>query len=355
MRGLLCVLISIASTASTACGIFSSEDTGDDVPEPLGGSRTVEGTVVDFESGQPVAGAASISTSGIVNRELTISAQGAAFTIEGVPENSAFQILASAPAHKPTFSEAVIVGESDLRDVKVSSVSDTFVTALGTAFGVTPRAERGILLARVVDDRGQPKAGVAKANIMIDASVTGPFFLGPNKEPLPNATSTSTSGWVVWFEVTPGVAKLVMNAGATVTLDMPISPVNGGSVTLTQISAIDGAPKLPTNVSFATQIVPIFGRLSEGGRGCAACHSGNGIGKDLGGLTLDGGSPKIYKELREEDPARVQLLMAEKSELLTYPSREDPPDRHPNVTFTGPLDPDYLKILVWIKEGAKDN
>ena len=43
------------------------------------------------------------------------------------------------------------------------------------------------------------------------------------------------------------------------------------------------------------------------------------------------------------------------SQLLTYPSREDPPDRHPNVTFTSPLDPDYLKILVWIREGAKDN
>ncbi|HWO26875.1 MAG TPA: hypothetical protein VNO30_49435 [Kofleriaceae bacterium] len=322
----------------------------------MGGSRTVEGSVVDFESGQPITGDATISTSGLTGAvNLTITAQGAAFTITGVPENSAFQVLASAPSHRPTFSEAVIVGETDLRDVKVAAVSDGFVTALATAFGVNPRPERGILLARVVDDRGQPKAGVPKTSLKLDASVTGPFILGDTRQPLPNATATSNSGWVVWFEVTPGVAQLVATAGATVTLDMPISPVNGNTVTLAQIKTVDGAPKLPTNVSFSTQIVPIFGRLSEGGRGCAACHSGNGIGKDLGGLTLDGGAPKIYKELREEDPARVQLLMAEKSQLLTYPSREDPPDRHPNVTFTGPLDPDYLKILVWIKEGAKEN
>jgi len=25
------------------------------------------------------------------------------------------------------------------------------------------------------------------------------------------------------------------------------------------------------------------------------------------------------------------------------------------VTFSGPRDPDYLKLLVWIREGAKDN
>lgn len=37
------------------------------------------------------------------------------------------------------------------------------------------------------------------------------------------------------------------------------------------------------------------------------------------------------------------------------PSAEDPPDGHPNITFASPLDPDYLTILVWIREGAKDN
>jgi len=47
--------------------------------------------------------------------------------------------------------------------------------------------------------------------------------------------------------------------------------------------------------------------------------------------------------------------MPEKSLLLTMPSAESPPDSHPNVTFTGPQDPDYLKILVWVREGAKDN
>src|SRR5690348_9048496 len=58
----------------------------------------------------------------------------------------------------------------------------------------------------------------------------------------------------------------------------------------------DAAP-LPTNVSFSTQIMPIFDA-----RGCVACHSGNGPGKDLGGLQLDGGTPKVYSELVVENP-----------------------------------------------------
>jgi len=41
--------------------------------------------------------------------------------------------------------------------------------------------------------------------------------------------------------------------------------------------------------------------------------------------------------------------------VLRLPSREDPPDRHPNVTFAGPQDPDYVKLLAWIREGARNN
>jgi len=348
MRGLLCVFISF--TASSC--LFSSADPTD--VEPLGGARTVEGAVVDFETGQPVAGAASVSTSGLLPAP-EITTDGAAFTIKGVPENSAFQILASAPAYRATFSEAVVVETDDLRGVTAAVVSDSFISGLASGFAVTQTATRGVLLARVVDGAGQPKAGIAKSNFVLDGSVSGPFFLDANRQPAATATATSTSGWVVWFEVAPGVAKLGTAANATATLDMAVAPINPATVTLAVIHATEGAPVLPTNVSFRNHVIPIFAPKAEGGRGCAACHSGGGIGRDLGGLTLDASPNLIYKELTEEDPLRVQRLMPEKSELLTYPSREDPPDRHPNATFASPLDPDYLKILVWIKEGAKDN
>lgn len=118
-----------------------------------------------------------------------------------------------------------------------------------------------------------------------------------------------------------------------------------------QAASPDGsAAPLPSNVSFATQIMPIFDA-----RGCVACHSGNGPGKDLGGLQLDGGTPKVYSELTHENPLRVQKAMPEQSLVLTMPSAENPPDAHPVVTFMNAEDPDYLKLLVWIREGAKNN
>jgi len=349
MRELLCVLVSLTTSAC----FFSSESAGDD--EPLGGSRTVEGTIVDFETDQAISGAASITTSGLIPEPM-ITSQGATFAIKGVPENSAFQIFTSAPSYRPTFSAAVIVGTDDIRDVKAAVVSEAFLASLAAGFNVTPTAGRGILLARVVNDSGVPKAGVAASNfVLAGATVSSPRFLDSIRKPGPTLMATSASGWVVFFEVAPGVVSLGTSATATATLDMPVSPISAGTVTIATIRATDGAPVLPKNVSFRDQVVPIFRPLGEGGRGCAACHSGGGIGRDLGGLTLDASPNLIYKELTTEDLLRVQPLMAEKSELLTFPSRENPPDRHPNVTFTGPLDPDYLKILVWIREGAKDN
>jgi hypothetical protein len=349
MRGLLSVFVSFAAISCS----FSDED---GVDGPLGGSRTVEGSVVDFETGMPISGAASISTSGL-SPVPKVTSQGASFTITGVPENSAFQILASAPAtHRPTFSDAVVVEDDDLRDVKVPAVSEAFLGTLATGFGVSPSAAKGVLLARVVDDRGMPKAGVAAGNFVLAGGVTAtPRFLGANMLPAPAATATSASGWVVFFELAPGVVSLGQSAGATVTLDMAVAPVSAGTVTIGRIIATDGAVVLPKNVSFRSQVVPIFGPKANGGRGCEACHSGNGTGRDLGGLTLDGSANLIYKELVEERPGRVVIAMPETSLLLRMPSREDPPDRHPNITFTSQLDPDYLKLLIWIREGAKDN
>jgi len=317
---------------------------------PTGGALTVSGQVVDFQTGAALDAAASVTTSGLMPAP-KVTSQGAAFTIEGVPENSAFQILASAPpTHRATFSQAVIVTASNVDGVKSPAVSEAFLATLATAFAVTPTAAKGIMFVHLVDAAGKPRAGVAATNFTI-AGANGPHFLDANLMPAPAATSSSSSGWAVFFEVPVGVASLGQPATATVTLDMAVSPLNAGTVTIADAKATDGALMLPTNVLFATQIVPIFSS-----RGCYACHSGGGIGKDLGGLTLDGSPNLIYKELVLERPdTRVRVAAPETSLVLTMPSRESPPDAHPNVTFTSALDPDYLKLLVWIREGAKQN
>ena len=340
----LCVLISLTAACS-----FDGDDDGE---TPLGGALVVTGEVVDFKTGAAINTAASVTTSGLLPAP-QVTTRGAEFTIEGIPENSAFQILASAPpAHRQTFSPVVVVTSSDKDGVKAPAVSEELLGQLATAFGVTPTAAKGVLFVRLVDSAGAPKTGVTAADIVLaGGGAVGPKFLDANLAPAAAANATSASGWAVFFEVTPGAVSLATSTTATVTVDMATSPVQAGAVTLAEGVVTTGGTTLPTNVSFATTIFPMFAN-----RGCVACHSGNGPGKELGGLKLDGSPNSAYKELVLEKPnTRVRTGEPESSLVLRYPSREDPPDRHPNITFASNRDPDYVRLLVWIREGAKDN
>lgn len=338
---------SLALLLLVACG----GDDGGGTDGPLGGSLTVTGDVIDFETNVAITSAASVTTSGLLPAP-QVTTQGASFTITGIPENSAFQVLAAAPpTHRATFSAAIIVTDSDVDGVQAPAVSEDFLSRLATGFGVTPTAARGVLFIRLVDGANMPVAGVAGSNLVVAGGASGPHFLDANLAPLPSATQSTASGWAVFFEVPVGVVELGQAANATVSLDMAVSPINAGAVTITSATVASGPLVLPTNVSFSNQVFPIFAA-----RGCVACHSGGGPGKDLGGLHLDGGANLAYRELVEERPnTRVKTQMPEQSLVLTYPSREDPPDRHPNITFASAADPDYLKILVWIREGARNN
>jgi hypothetical protein len=187
---------------------------------------------------------------------------------------------------------------------------------------------------------------------VITGAQGAPHFLDANLGPSTGTASTS-SGWVVLFDVTPGTATLAQAASATVTLQMPSAPVAAGTVTIADIVVVANQPPSgpPSNISFAQQIVPIFTA-----RGCTTCYSGGGIGKNLGDQMLDSGTNHTYSQLMDPaHPMPIDLAAPEKSLVLTMPSYENPPDAHPNVTFTGPQDADYVKLLTWIREGAKNN
>jgi hypothetical protein len=340
-RWLGCALILVG------CGGGINGDDG-----PVGGSNTVSGTVVDFQSTMPVPGSVSVSTAGLFPAP-TVTVTGTKFEMTGVPDNSAFQILASTTGYHPTYSPTVSVESSDVSDIQLPTASDAFVTALATGFSVTPAAGKGVLMLHLLDAQGTPRAGVAGSNLVLAgaAGASGPHFLDASLQPDKGTNASSASGWAVFFNVPPGSVSLGIAVNANVTLAMPTSPVADATVTLADVSVTDGAPMgMPMNVSFSRDVAPIFPK-----RGCTNCHAQNGIGKQLGNLTLDGGTDHVYKELVTETPYRVVVSAPETSKVLTMPSAETPPDAHPNITFTGPQDPDYVTILQWIREGAKNN
>jgi hypothetical protein len=328
------------------CGLFSPE-----AIEDVGGSVRVEGRVVDLVTGQPVTGAVSLTASGV--RAPRVELQGSTFLIDDILEHSVFQVQAAVPPSHHATSSAIEVKAEDLADVAVPVIAETVLAQLASGFAVTPGAAGGVLLARFVDDAGQARSGIAGASFALDGGTgaRGPYFLSGTMAPAPSAMATSSSGWVMYFDVAPGLVGVRAASGAGVTLEMPVSPVSAGVVTVASVRTIDGTFAPPTNVSYLQQVFPIFAR-----RGCVGCHAeGNGPGREQGGLTLNNDANNVYRELTQERVGRVVIAAPDTSTLLTMPSRESPPDRHPNVTFTSPLDPDYQLIRVWIAEGAKQN
>ena len=341
-RHLLCAFAAIA----IGCG--GDDSGGDDAP--LGGSLTVTGDVVDFQSDVTVSAGVSITASGITPPPM-ITAQGSMFTLTEVPENSVFQILAAAMDYRPTFSELIEVKTDNVSGVKARVVKGSYIDGIAAAFGITPTAAKGIVIVKLVDANGMPRANIPGAQLILAGSTTGPFFLDAQGNAAVGAQASTASGYAIWFECLPGITEAGQAAAAAITVDMAISPVAGGHVTLAIAKITDGAPPpLPTNVSFKTTILPIFTA-----RGCLACHGASGVGSDLGGFDMNGGANKVYGELVEERAGiRVNTAMPAMSLVLVKPLLETPPN-HQTGTFQNTQDPDYAKILAWIKEGAKNN
>jgi len=347
-------VIACLAWASGACeGSVLGGGDGDPGTDPAPGHLIVSGTVRDLETSEALAVPSGISVDGL-DPAPAASVTGADFVIDGVPPFSVFHLLIdAAPTYRRTFSAVETIDE-DVLDLEVDVASEVFVAHLAESFG--QGGQGGILLARAVDASGAPYAGLPATAIAVPDGAAGPYFLDAERQPDPGRTETSASGWIVFFSVAPGVVGVQAAAGADLTLEMVASPVEDASVTLGDLLVTSGAsPSGPTHVSFTTDVVPIFER-----RACVSCHAGGGIGMALGDLHLNGEPQKMWHELVEEvspthGTPRVDLGQPEHSLVLTMPSREEPPDHHPIVVFTGPTDADYLLLLAWIREGALAN
>jgi len=352
-RTVLAITFASVALAFGACGDSNSDDPGTGEDEeiiPL----LVTGSLVDFQTGDAlVAGAVTVDG---ISPPPTVTVVGGEFEIAGIPPYSNFHLLASSPpTHRSTYGSVIVTGNNDLAGLTLQTLSEEFVASLHSEFGVAESTSASIVIGKLVDEDGAPLAGVPGTAFQLEPTMEGPFFLDSDRAPELALSESSASGYVVIFNVTPGLVSFKSSENATIALTMADSPVAARVVTLADILVQDGEVLIPTDVSFARDVAPIFTD-----RGCVICHSKNGIGKDLGGLHLNGEENKMHKELTEEvsgrhQVVRVNLEVPGESLMLTLPSKEDPPDVHPNSTFLSSADPDYLTILGWIREGALNN
>jgi len=320
---------------------------------------SVSGQVLDFDTLMPLAGATSVAASG-VSPVPAVSMNGADFVLTNVQPYSVFYLIASSPPdYRSTYNAPVSVSASDVTGAQELAVKESTLSSFATAFKVTQTSGTAVLMVRTVDGSGMPLAKVPASAFGMSGTngAQGPFFLDDKKQPDPMLTATSSSGWAILFNVPPGSVEFSAPAASGLTLTSPAAPVSANLVTVADVIVQQAgmAPTPPTNVSFATQIVPIFMR-----RGCVNCHSGNGPGRDLGGLTLDGSIVIDYRNVVTNispnfGTTRVDLKNPANSLVLTMPGYENPPDKHPTVVFATTMDPDYLLLLSWIKAGAPNN
>ncbi|HXU71786.1 MAG TPA: hypothetical protein VN947_20775 [Polyangia bacterium] len=317
-------------------------------------SLEVSGQVIDFETQVPLGGTMTMATAALAPPP-TVTISGPSFTLDNVPPFSVFYLIAASPPdHHLTYNSPTTVLGENLTGVTAYSVSETYLGKLRGALGGSPASGTTTVLVHVVDGNGMALAGIpASALALTGSGITGPVFLDAMLEPETNGAATSASGWLAYFNVPAGTLTISGKSGYTA--DAADTPMVADSVALVEATLTKGTTAPPMNVSFQQTIVPIF--VS---RGCYNCHSGNGDGRRLGDLVLDGAPMKIWTALTQTvspnfGTTRVNLATPEKSLVLTMPSFESPPDPHPTVVFTSSTDVDYQKILVWIKEGAKFN
>ncbi|HEX8950238.1 MAG TPA: hypothetical protein VF945_00265 [Polyangia bacterium] len=316
----------------------------------------VSGQLLELDTQKPLAGSITMATAALVpTPDVTIS--GSTFALANVPPYATFFLIAgSPPDHLLTYNTPTTVTNADLTGVNAYVVASAYVAKLRSAFGVTAQAGTATVFVQALDSAGKPQAGIPATSVLLGASgVKGPFFVDSTMQPTANATSTSASGWLVYFDVPAGTLKLAGGTGYTV--QAADTPTVGDAVSLIAATVQKGTSPTPppSNVSFQTSVMPIFIN-----RGCYNCHSGNGDGRRLGGLVLDNAAQRVWTALVQTispnfGVTRVNLTDPPKSLVLTMPSYENPPDAHPTVVFTSSSDPDYVKILTWIKEGAKFN
>jgi hypothetical protein len=339
----------------------SNDNTGmPTVPVPPDGlapgiqRMNVSGRLVDFVSGAALGGSPMLTVSGMSPAPM-MTENGADFLIQGIPPITTFYLVANDMDYDPTYSMPVKVQSSDMSGLDVPVVKTAYAASLASGFQVTPATDTAMVLVRAVDANGKALAGVPAGAFSL-AGATGPFFLDDMLQPKADLMATSSSGWAVFFDVAAGSPQLAATAaGWTLTGDA--IPTAKNAVSLAQVIASMGTTPtpMPSSVSFMTDVVPIFTK-----RGCTNCHSGNGIGRQETGFTLDNSIIVDYRQVAQTvsdnfDTLRIDLANPANSLILRMPSYSATPTGHPTVIFTSHTDPDYVTILNWVTQGGKMN
>jgi hypothetical protein len=242
-KNFLMVTLASASLAFMACS-DGGENNGNenenvnqnndpDAGAPVVPQYSVSGTVVDFLTGAPIAGEASVTVVGIYPVP-DVQVTGANFTIPYVPGASVFDLKVGGAGYEYTFSASVQVGNGDITGIEAKAVSVAFVDAMELEFGRT--FADGIVIAQLKDDGGNYLANInANEFYLNDATPNYLYFLDDNKDPYAAGARTYNYGYAIFFDVPDGYANITASPNSTYLMTMTPARVEAGVVTLATV------------------------------------------------------------------------------------------------------------------------
>lgn len=326
--------------------------------EPSLPGYAVSGVVEDYETRAALTAPTKLATQGLAAGRQAETDGCGPYALVGIPEGSVFFVRATATddAYLATTNPAVWAREergiANLSVVSRAYRDRQYATAdLGIALRST------MVIVELEDDRGAglaglPHDGLALLNAQNRRVGLGPYNMSETgilpRDPAAQATVADALGRVrvAFLNAPAGVHRLVVAATREGRFDRTatavVAPEDG--VALAKVVL---APVTVGRPAFAEDIYPMLQRVIFGGLGCASCHTTGGTADEL---VLDVEVVTVHERLLRRQGV-VQPATPEESLLLTRPLFEDPPD-HPNATWLTDLDPNYQRILAWIRSGA---
>lgn len=370
--------LAAALLAVPACVGSAPPDLGDDGPspdaapdDPSAGVR-VSGMTMDYFTGLPAAGA-SLTTDGVTPPSSGVSGSDGAYTLEDVLPGSLFFVDASKANYRPTRSELITTLDVDVTQ-NLWLVSSADANRQYATLGLTPTLDTAVTFVELVRNNGTPLIDVPLADItLVDAGGLpvglGPYFFGLSGDVdadvlVSTAFGTPPRARVAFLDVPPGSYTMRVNylgggggggggGGEEIrTYEVPVLAVAGGAALgRTGGQDDDGGGGGGGTPLFGANVWPMLQTGSNGGLGCANCHTANGT---MPALQFDLPAADTLTAILAR-PGVVDLANPALSLLLTKPLYELPPalQNHPNATFANELDPNYIVILDWITGGAR--
>ena len=327
-------------------------------------SQRVSGKVLDYFTGEPLATAA-ITTDGLTPPAAATSAADGSYALDIAVGSKLFAETARA-SYRTSRSETITVADmpvtQDLYALSSADVAREFASV-----GVT-QTTGTIVAAELQKNNGDPFTGLALTDVtLVDAAdapvagVSGPYFFNATGDldaavTVSAAFGTPPRARAAFLNIPPGTYTIkvaFLDGMGNPKINATTVIVDAGGATLALSGGVSGGMAGTTAVtdpSFATDIYPMLQKASQGGLGCANCHTAGGPGAVLPYDT----DPTTTLAAMKAATGVIDLATPAASLFLTMPLYElVPPQNHPNATFLDINDPAYKLFLLWITNGAK--